>query len=105
MMSWLNAKTFKCILCTAEFKYENYDNHMRKQCEIAAFKPDCQLCGQNAFSGEDSIIMHWREECPRMKVACLRCNIEFHRNDPHDCVEALLEARKADKSLIKDLQE
>ena len=40
-----------------------------------------------------------------MKVSCLRCNIEFHRNDPHDCVEALLEARKADKSLIKDLQD
>ena len=76
---------------------------MRRDCELARFRPDCQLCKQREFSDEESIIAHWREECPRMKVACLRCNLEFHRNDPHDCVEALLEARRADKSLIQNL--
>jgi len=40
-----------------------------------------------------------------MKVMCLRCEIEFHRDEPHDCVEALLDARLADKRLIEELRE
>ncbi len=78
---------------------------MRNKCELAKFKPDCQLCGTNDFENEEKIIEHWRNECPRMKVACIRCEIEFHRNDRHDCIQALLDARKADKILIKELQD
>lgn len=104
-MSWLNAKTFTCNLCKTVFPYDKFDEHMRKICEMARFKPDCQLCGSTEFESEDKIIAHWRQECPRMKVACSRCDLEFHRDNRHDCVEALLEARKGDKLLIKELQD
>ena len=38
-------------------------------------------------------------------MVCMRCEIEFHRDEPHDCVEALIEARSCDKRLIRELQE
>ena len=105
VMNWLKSKLFKCNLCETQFTYENFEKHMQQDCELAKFRPDCQLCGQKEFDSEASIIEHWKQDCPRMKVVCERCTLEFHRNDEHDCVEALLKAREADKSLIKNLQE
>lgn len=105
VMSWLNQKQFKCNLCQQTFSYEHFEEHMRKGCEVARFRPDCQLCGTKDFENEDAIIEHWRNECPRMKVVCVRCSIEFHRDEPHDCVEALLDARLSDKRLIEELRE
>ena len=59
-MSWLNSKVFKCNLCEATFTYERFEAHMRSECELARFKPDCQLCGQIEFGSEEEIIAHWR---------------------------------------------
>ena len=105
VMSWLNQKQFKCSLCETVFAFDRFEEHMRKECELARFKPDCSLCSAKDFAGEDAIVDHWRLNCPRMKVACMRCETEFHRDERHDCVEALLEARRGDKRLIKELQE
>ena len=69
-MSWLKSKAFKCNLCDATFTYEQFEDHMRRDCELAKFKPDCQLCGQKEFSSPDAIITHWKNQCPRMKVVC-----------------------------------
>jgi hypothetical protein len=77
VMSWLNAKAFKCSLCESTFTYEKFELHMRKECELSRFKPDCQLCGQKEFNDEDKIVEHWINVCPRMKVQCTRCEIEF----------------------------
>ena len=41
VMSWLNAKNFKCSLCASEFSYDRFEPHMREECELAKFKPDC----------------------------------------------------------------
>ena len=49
VMNWLNAKTFKCSLCAALFTYDKFENHMRKVCELAQFRPDCELCGKSDF--------------------------------------------------------
>lgn len=105
VMAWLNAKEFKCSLCESTFTYERFDDHMRKKCELSRFRPDCNLCGSKNFENEDKIIEHWQNWCTRMKVVCMRCEIEFHRDEPHNCVEALLEARQTDKRLIRELQE
>lgn len=41
VMSWLNSKVFKCSLCDCTFTYDRFEVHMRKECELSRFKPDC----------------------------------------------------------------